>query len=171
MAVYTLCDCIFKMYDHLAKIHISDVLWKFTQANAYKIALDESDRIMSIYEKHAEVNPAIAVWLIQMAREPKSFEPIKVEVDDIQTDDELFLRVCSSVKNTSKAIVFSHQRWNDYKYSEPQIIVYNEIPITIYDKDEAVAELNPPIEKTVINANGSIVAANGGSIDGSKIKK
>lgn len=165
MSCYTLCNCLLSNLE-LDKKYITDVLMVFTQqTNAHKVALDKSDRILTMYAQIAEKNEIIATWLSLMSMKPTSFETIEVDVSQEPIEDDVFLKVCSSTKSQQKAIVNSHERWIKYK---GKVITYNSIAVTIYDKDEAVIELNPPSSNTIVNAKNSIVAMDSSKIEDSR---
>ena len=127
------------------------------QTNAHKIALDKSNRILDIYAQIAEKNEIIASWLSLMSMKPTSFETIDIDVSHEDSEEEIFLTVCSSTKSQQKAIVNSHERWNNHKYVSPKVLIYKSIPVTIYDRDEAISELNQ-ISTNNVTAISSVVA-------------
>jgi hypothetical protein len=165
MACYTLCNCLLSNLE-LDKKYITDVLMIFPQqSNAHKIALDKSNMILNMYAQIAEKNEIIATWLSLMSMKPSSFETINVDVSKEPSEDEVFLKVCSSTKSQQKAIVNSHERWINYK---GKIIMYNSVQVTVYDKDEAIVELTPLSSNTIINATNSTVATDSSKIEDSK---
>lgn len=165
MGCYTLCNCLLSNLE-LDKKYITDVLMVFPQqANAHKIALDKSNMILEMYGQIAETNDIIASWLSLMSMKPTSFETIDVDVSLEKSEEEIFLKVCSSTKSQQKTIVNSHERWIKYK---GKTISYNSVSISVYDKDEAIIELNPPPSSTTINATNSTVATDGSNIEDSK---
>jgi hypothetical protein len=83
--------------------------------------------------------------------------------------EELFLRVCSSTKSQQKLIVHSHENWKHYRYDQPTIIIYRDIQVRVYDRDEAIIELNRN-DSTIVNAHKSIIATNQSSIIDGKIE-
>ncbi len=166
MTCYTVLDCVL-VGDAQEKTYFANLLWVFTQDNPYKVALDTSHRILGIYKKIALDNPGIAVWLDYMSRQPRSFQDINIDTSQIQHDEEAYLMVCKSTRNCHKAIVSSHQRWSyfGYKSDTENIIHYEGTDIKIFDKDEALVD----IETSTINITDNSVhldnsqAAFGGS--------
>jgi hypothetical protein len=149
---------------------MTDLLMVFAQqTNPYKVALDKSDRIIGVYAKISESNEFAATWLNLMTMKPSSFERITVETDDVANMEELFLRVCSSTKSQQKLIVHSHENWKHYRYDQPTIIIYRDIQVRVYDRDEAIIELNRN-DSAIVNAHKSIIATNQSSIIDGKIE-
>jgi hypothetical protein len=166
MGCFTLSNCILEQSE-LDKKYIADVLMVFTQTNPFKVALDKSHKIIGLYETIGQTNEFVAYWLSLMSMKPTSFETINIETNDATNDEEIFLKVCSATNNQHKLIVLSHEKWQYYKYDFPKIIIYNKVPVLIFDRDEAIVELNPIVSST-INAFSSVVAANNSSINETK---
>lgn len=167
MSCYTLSNCLLDNLE-LDKKYISDVLMVFTQSNPFKVALDKSNRILDIYAEIAGKNETVATWLNLMTMKPTSFETINVDVISVKEVEEIFLKVCSSTKSQQKVIVSSHERWTSFKYFIPQTILYDNIQVKVYDRDEAIPELHPPTSNTSITATNSTVAMDGSKIEDSK---
>jgi hypothetical protein len=168
MASYTLSNCILNNIE-LDKKYITDVLMVFTQqSNPFKVALDKGDKILGLYETVAQKNEFAAYWLSLMSMKPSSFESIDIETNDDVNEEEIFLKVCSSTKSQQKLIVMSHESWQYYRYDSPKVITYNNIPVRVFDRDEAISELNPTNSTTSIMATNSTVAIDGSIIEDSK---
>lgn len=164
MSTYTLCDCLLNHLD-LDKKYITDVLMVFPQQNnPFKISLDKSNKILNTYGSIAEKNDIVATWLNLMTMKPSSFETIDVDLSQEDDMDEIYLTVCSSTKSQQKTIVNSHERWKKHKYNSAGIIIFKDVPVLVYDRDEAILDLNPTLSNNV-TAIGSVVA-----IDKAKVK-
>ena len=170
MACYTLSKCI-KSSLEIGKKYITDLIMVFTQeSNPCKIAIDKTNRVISIYETIGQENEFFANWLTLMSYQPSNFETINISINDMCSDEEVFLKVCSSTKSQNKIIVHSHEGWENVKYENGNTILYNDIPITVLDRDEAILELNTPNSST-INAYGSVVATDNSSIHDTRNRK
>lgn len=169
MASYTLSNCILMNLD-AGKKYITDLLMVFTQeSNPFKVALDKSDRIMNMYEKEGNKNEYVASWLSLMSYQPSNFETINIDTNAASNDEEVFLSVCSQTKSQQKLIVHSHEGWQNYNYNANKIIVYNNKPIHVFDRDEAIHELNPGTSSS-ITAFGSVIATGQSTINDTKNK-
>jgi hypothetical protein len=158
MSCYTLSNCILGEVE-LDKKYITDVLMVFPQqSNPFKIALDKCDRIMGLYEAIGQSNEFVAFWLNLMSMNPTSFETINADTLDAKNDEEIFLMVCSSTKSQQKLIVHSHEKWLYHKYSAHRIINFKGASVKVFDRDEAIVELNQK-PSTTINADHSVIAA------------
>jgi hypothetical protein len=171
MVCYTLSNCLLENLD-AGKVYISDILMVFTQQNnPFKVALDKSDRIMDLYQKAGEKDYNVAYWLTLMSYKPSSFEIINVDTSSSLNEEEVFLSVCSKTKSQQKMIVYSHEGWQYYGYSSANVVHYNDIPVQVYDRDEAIRELNTslaPKSLTTIYATDSVIAADHSSISETK---
>jgi hypothetical protein len=167
MACYTLSNCILKNLV-AGKKYITDLLMVFTQeANPFKVALDKSNCIMDLYENIGETNVHVASWLSLMSYQPSNFEIINIDVSSVSNTEELFLKVCSSTKIQQKLIVHSHEGWQNFSYHDEKVIVYDNKPIRVFDRDEAIHELNPAAGSSII-AYSSVIATNQSIITDSK---
>lgn len=164
MACYTLSDCVLKNLNNCDK-YITDLVLVFTNSqNNLKIILDKDNKIMDLYKIAAQTNYDASYWLTLMSHKVQKFETINVDTLSISDSEELFLKVCSKTKNQQKLIVDSHQNWRNFNYKTTNVIEYNNIPLTILDKDDAIFELNQQTQQTIIFANNSILATQNSSI-------
>ncbi len=167
MACYTLSNCI--LHNLVAgKKYITDLLMVFTQeSNPFKVALDKSNRIIDLYETAGQTNEYVANWLSLMSFQPSNFEPINIDVSSATNNEEIFLKVCSKTNSQQKLIVHSHEGWQNFSYQADKVIFYDSKPIRVFDRDEAIHELNP-VSASSITAYGSVIAANQSTITDSK---
>lgn len=169
MACYTLSNCILNNLV-AGKKYITDLLFVFTQeSNPYKIALDTSNRILGLYESAGQSNEHVANWLSLMSYQPSNFETINADTSSAQNTEEIFLLVCSMTKSQQKLIVHSHESWQYFNYVSDRTIFYCGKPIRVFDRDEAILELNPSSHSS-ITAYGSVIAANQSTITDAKNK-
>ena len=164
MSVYVLSSCFLK--NITSKIHITEVLLKFTQQNEYKVGIDTEKQIIDIYSEIAENRPAIAYWLQLMSNEPSSFEEIGQLRIGIKKEIEKYLYLAKSIVNTKKIIVYSFQILKDYKFSSAVHLEYEDTIITVFDRDSAIEEF---AEKKNISISDSVIATKGSKI--TKVKK
>lgn len=163
MGCYTLSHCVLVNLDS-GKKYITDLLMVFTQEkNSFKVALDKSHRIIDLYEEAGQNNQIVATWLQLMSYMPTNFEIINIDTSSAKNEEELFLSVCSSIKSQNKLIIYSHERWQHFKYNSERVIYYNNIPILIFDRDEAIHELNAT-QCSTINAYNSVIATDKSTI-------
>lgn len=167
MACYTLSNCILQNLV-AGKKYITDLLMVFTQeANPFKVALDKSNRIIDLYETAGQTNEYVANWLSLMSYQPSNFETINVDASSATNIEEVFLKVCSKTNSQQKLIVHSHEGWQNFSYQAEKVIVYDNKPIRVFDRDEAIHELNPATASS-ITAYGSVIATNQSTITESK---
>ncbi|MDR2954743.1 MAG: hypothetical protein LBV43_06660 [Prevotella sp.] len=166
MPYYTLSDCVLRK-GSTEKKYVANLLWTFVQENnPYKVVLDSGGSIIDIYNEIGENDPIIATWLRFMSDNPSNFEPIDIDLNGKQNNEEIFLSVCSSTAIQKKIIVFSHQGWKHYTYSAGNTIIYEGVPIQVLNGDEAILEMQP---RNLIKAENSIVVTSGGTVSGSGI--
>jgi hypothetical protein len=167
MPAYTVSNSVLVNLNE-GKRYVTDILFVFSQENnSFKVSIDRTNRILSIYESIAEKNEIISTWLQLMSHKPSSFETIDADARAAKNNEEIFLIVCSATKQHPKMIVFSHEAWENFSYHSENVIFYNGKPVYVLDRDEAIAELHAST-KTVIHANNSVVATNNSTIDGAK---
>ena len=169
MACYTLSNCIL-MNLNAGKKYITDLLMVFTQeSNPHKVALDKTDRIINMYEEEGGKNEYVASWLSLMSYAPSNFETINVDANSATNNEEVFLKVCSKTNSQQKLIIHSHEGWQNYNYEIDKTIIYDSKAIRVFDRDEAIHELNSPLQNS-ITAYNSVIATDQSTITDIKNK-
>ena len=164
MSIFTISKDLLQNIEH--KTHYCDILFVFPQTNSFKVAMDKSNKILEIYYDLAKDNISLKTWLDLLSYEPTSIEKIDVELSDDLSQDEVFLKVCGATANQKKLLIYSHQNWKKYKYSENNTVTYDSCTIFMIDRDEAIQALK--LADTNIVAINSVVATNQGNINNSK---
>lgn len=164
MSIYIISSCFLR--NVTSKIHITEVLLKFTQLNEYKVGIDTQKKIIDIYSEVAENKPEVAYWLQLMSHEPTSFEEICELRPDIIIEIEKYLFLAKSIVNKKNLIVYSYQSLDGFKFSESNKLEYEESMINVFDRDSAINEFS---DTQAILIKNSIIATNGSKI--SKVKK
>jgi hypothetical protein len=165
MSCYTIKTSVLEK--SLEKRYVANILYVFVQDNSYKIAVDSKGKVLDLYRKLIEDGSYIVSdWIKYLTEKPVSIESIEVALDNIQCIEELFLMLCSKTKGGSKMIIDSHQEWKKYCYNSENIIEFENVPIKIFDKEEAIEELRN--KGTFINASNSLIAVNQSTISKSK---
>ena len=137
---------------------IGSVLGAFWNDNTpFKVALDTSNVVFEIYAKIAEENYEIASWIRYMNCCPSSFEKIQVDLTKETHIEDIFLKLCSSIKVQKKIIVFSHECWGNYTYCSKNMISYGGNLIQVYDRDEAYLELHKTETVSVYGNENNLV--------------
>ncbi|MBO0952988.1 hypothetical protein [Fibrella forsythiae] len=171
MSCYTLsCSLLKGVIYH--KPYIVKILFHFLDENPYKVVVDKSKKILDLYEDAAKNDKSgvIYTWIELMAkRVPDNFEYINVDLTNVNSEEELFLKVCRHTKNENKILVFSHQEWEMFDYSNENFIEYDSTHIEVFDRDEAVSELHPIQSGDTYNIKESNFANRGSRISRSKI--
>lgn len=155
------------------KKYFSDILFVFTQSNPFKIIIDKSGRVMNIYNEIAQKDHLVLCWLSLMTMKPSSFESINLTIpkDKCDSEEELFLFIAKNTKIQQKLFVYSHEEWEKFNYCdehEGSFIIYDGVPVEIFDRDQAVECLT--VNKGVVNISNSIVATAHSTISKSSIK-
>lgn len=167
MACYTLSDCILHNLN-AGKKYITDLLMVFTQeSNPFKVALDKSNRIIDLYELAGQKNEYVANWLSLMSFQPSNFETINIDTSTAMNNEEVFLKVCGKTNSQQKLIVYSHEGWQNFNYQGDKVIIYDTKSIRVFDRDEAIHDLNPTTP-SLITAYSSVIATNQSTITDSK---
>ena len=122
---------------------------------------------MDLYETAGQTNAQVANWLSLMSYQPSNFETINIDASSAANTEEVFLKVCSKTNSQQKLIVHSHEGWQNFNYQGDKVIIFESKPIRVFDRDEAIHELNPAISSSII-AYGSVVASNQSTILDSK---
>ena len=169
MSYYTVTCNLLKRIEQ-QRIYVTKILYSFASENSFKIVLDHGGKIADLYEKIAKNDHIIYAWLDLMTKIPSRFETIQVEIEDSIDEEELFLKVCRHTKIQQKLIVFSHNDWKIFNYTYLNRISYDSIEIEVYDRDEAIIELNPPSGGDTYHVKESNFANRGGKIKKSDIK-
>lgn len=164
MAIFTLSKDLLENIEH--KTHYCDILFVFVQTNPFKIAIDKSNKILDIYSDLASNNSSIKAWLDLMSYEPSSYEKIDVDLTNETDHKELFIKVCRATSNQKKIIIYSHQNWNEYKYTGQNTVIYDSCTIDMIDRDEAIQALK--LAGTNIYAVNSVVATDSSNISNTK---
>ena len=165
MSCYSVSSCI-KNSASEEKKYITDILFIFPQiSNVHKVAMDASYKILDIYASIAATNGDFAYWLSLMTMTPSSFETINVDINGIDCQEEIFLKLTSKINGDKKLLVHSHQGWQNFQYVKNNVIAYDGVDISIFDRDEAIEELNPPTP----HITNSVVAMGGATITDVKL--
>lgn len=150
MAIFTLKSSVLKELNSNRRV-ISGILYSFSSEFTDKtIAVDDQNILLSEYAEIAEKCEHVAGWLdlISKFHDPLYVKiPIKKEL--IENDESIYFVICTGTKNERVIIVDSHQEWQHHEYASEGIILFEELPIKILDKNEAVKELQET--KTTIN--------------------
>lgn len=182
MSIYTIFPCLIReceKNDDL--ITYRTVLMKFLSGES-KVAKDKKGYVIDVYGGLPDKNGIISNWLAMMSANPCRFENILVDLEDMESEEEKFIKLCKETKGTHKMIVYSVMGlcgdFNKYETIEKNNKYYLRVDekneIELFDKDEAASELGdekevPPIFYFDSSINESVIA--GKNVIGSNNKK
>lgn len=153
MAIYTISDCILNEMEAEDIYYWIKLLFPLAEGK-HKVAQDRNGLIFSYYTpKNKEI---MHTWLSFMSYKPSHFELIPIDLAPIP-EGEKFIALCAATNGTKKMIVNSIPSF-PFDLDEENIIDYNNKPVKILDKDEAIDEITP---QTVTNEINNSVIANG----------
>ena len=134
--------------------HLHNAFLKFCNPDCeHKAAMDKSKKLLALYTAASSKNVDLNTWLDWMTRRKGTdFEFINVNIPDNISEEEMYLMIAAATKPNRKIIVGSHQFYNGFcYYPDCSKVKYNDIDITILDKDEAFLELNPKNNQLITN--------------------
>lgn len=167
MAIFTISPDFLRDIASEEKTYFTDVLFVFTQrGNSFKVTKDKNGEVLSIYRSIEHNADIIKTWLELMSYTPSRFEKIDVDVSLIDCLETKFIKICKETKNEKKLIVYSKQNIKKFEAVD-DTIEFENVKISVYDRDEAQVELNRTVKTGDVIIN-SQVAKGGSSIEGSK---
>ena len=168
MSVFTVSPYLLENIEEDEKVYLSDILFVFTQRNTtFKVAKDKNGEILDIYKGINNNAEIIKIWLDLMSFKPAKFEKIDIDLSDIVCVESKFFELCSYTNNTKNLIVYSKQNILKFQCIN-NIVNYNDINISILDRDDANAVLNSPVTITTQNNYvNSQIASHGSQISDS----
>lgn len=169
MSVYTISPNLLRNIEKDEGIYFSDILFVFTQrTNPYKVSRDKKGDIISCYESIEENAFIIKTWLDLMSFKPSPFETIDIDLENIGCEETKFLKLCKATNGQNKLILYSNQDIKKFRLDNG-LIIFEDIAISILDRDLARNELNEIIKSgdTYINSQ---VAKNNSNISDSNNK-
>lgn len=139
--VYTITPVLLKKIEKDELYYFTDLLNLFAQRSSpYKVAMDTKKIALKDYCEIKNHNThLIKHWIECMSFMPSPFEKIEVNIENIECEEERYLKLCKETINQKKMIVYSKQNIEKHK-CEHNIVCFEEITITILDKDDAVKE-------------------------------
>lgn len=156
MPLYTISPCMDQCCTkNYLKPYYTNIFLKFTQNNSLKVAIDNNKVIEKIYKKIASKNPFFYDWLNLMSYDPNYFEKIDIEINDSMNEEEIFFYLSKHIQGKKNIIVFTRQKDFTYiTYIDSNIVNYQGVEINIFDKDEAIFEL----DESKVSISGSVIA-------------
>jgi len=145
---YTISPCLIE-FDTIGT-SISSILFIFSnKRNSYKVAKDKNNTVIDTYLSiNTKYKDAIMTWLDLMANvKPDSFELVNVNIDNISDRNLQFIKLCKSTIGSNKMIVYSKQYFDKFEWKIDKIL-YENVYIEVFDKDEALEKLNQNNIKT-----------------------
>ncbi|WP_207383140.1 hypothetical protein [Leptospira noguchii] len=147
----------------LHKHYIANILYIFTQMNAHKVAIDAGNKVLNLYRDVAASNEFISGWLSLMSHEPSNYETIEINIEEHESELNIFLLVCSATAKQNKMIVYSHQALSEFAIVQ-NTLNYRGKDIIVLDRDDAVEELKPVKNVTYVSLTNSVGAFDGSTI-------
>lgn len=141
MVVYTISPDLLRNIGQHEGIYFTDILFVFTHKNnAFKAAKDKKGVAIDAYTEIDKNQEIIATWLHLMSCQPCKFESIDVDIDNIDCEETMFMKICKETKNNNKLIIYTQQNMRRYDCINSTVI-FEETAIKILDRDEAKFEL------------------------------
>ena len=172
MAIYTVSPDLLRNIEKGQEFYFTDILFVFAQKNNhFKVAKDKKGVVIDKYASIEENKESIATWLNFMACQPATFEPVEVDVSNLNCEETMFLKVCKETQNHNKLIYYSTQNIKKHNCKN-NIITFENKAIQILDRDQARQELTPSLKSGDTNyISGSQVAMHGSNITESDNKQ
>lgn len=154
--VYTISPALLREIEIDELYYFTDLLNIFAQRSSpYKVAMDKKKVALRDYAEIINHNtPLIKHWLECMSFMPSPFERIETDIEHIKCEEQRYLTLCKVTISQKKLIVYSKQNIQKYK-CENNLVNFEDIPISILDKDDAVNEFtikNNTTNNTFINS-------------------
>lgn len=161
MSVYTVSPCLMRYMDAGDMDYFRKVLFLFLNGS-HRVAKDEKGRVIDIYAGISIYGDIIHAWLSLMTVKPSRFEPIPVDLDQVDGEENKFLALCSQTKGQHKMIVHSIQNVSCEVYNKNRTD-YEGVTVELLSRDDAVEELL--VKSIVYNVTDSVIA--GGNVENS----
>lgn len=165
MSIYTVSPCFMTNIDASDMDYFRKVLFSFLNGSN-KVAKDEKGRVIEIYSGISKYGDIIHAWLSLMSFKPSRFEPITIDLDQVDGEENKFLMLCSRTKGQHKMIVYSIQNVSCEVYNVNRTD-YEGVTVELLGKDDAVNELST--KSIVYNVTDSVIA--GGNVENSNNTK
>jgi hypothetical protein len=143
MAVYTISPDLLRNIEKEEGVYFTDILFVFTnRANPNRVAKDKNGDVINSYLAIENNSDIIKTWLDLMSFKPSPFEPIDVDISQIDCEERKFLKVCKETNGQNNFILYSPQNLKRFKCVN-NIVLFEETAIRVLDRDEAKTEFLP----------------------------